>query len=88
MKSKFLLLIAVCGLLVYLLVSQADVASIALMDDFIAYWAAGRLQWTGQNPYSFELFSKLQESIGWQERPHVMLYSLDGLPPACALGNC
>ena len=74
MKSKFLLLIAVCGLLVYLLVSQADVASIALMDDFIAYWAAGRLQWTGQNPYSFELFSKLQESIGWQERPHVMLY--------------
>jgi Glycosyltransferase family 87 len=74
MKPKLLLFFASCGLLAYWLLSLADMSSIVVMDDFIAYWAAGRLQWTGQNPYSFELFSKLQESIGWQERPHVMLY--------------
>jgi hypothetical protein len=74
MRPKLLLLVAGCGFLVYWLVSLADLGSIVQMDDFIAYWAAGRLQWTGQNPYSFELFSRLQQSIGWQERPHVMLY--------------
>ena len=44
------------------------------VDDFVEYWAASRLLWTGENPYSPELMGALQKSVGWQsETPLMML---------------
>jgi Glycosyltransferase family 87 len=37
-------------------------------DDFVAYWAAARLQLSGQNPYSEANLLQLQQSVGWQKR--------------------
>ncbi|MEW5979809.1 MAG: glycosyltransferase family 87 protein [Acidobacteriota bacterium] len=45
-----------------------------LLDDFVAYWSAGRLLLEGQNPYDYKLLSGTQQSVGWNEKPHVMLY--------------
>jgi hypothetical protein len=36
-------------------------------DDFVAYWAAARLQVNGQNPYSESHLLHLQQSAGWQK---------------------
>ena len=36
-------------------------------DDFVAYWAAARLQVNGQNPYSETSLLHLQQSVGWQK---------------------
>jgi len=36
-------------------------------DDFVAYWAAARLQISGQNPYSETRLLTLQKSAGWQK---------------------
>lgn len=33
-------------------------------DDFIQYWSAGRLLWTGANPYDPDAMLKLQRSVG------------------------
>lgn len=36
-------------------------------DDFVAYWAAARLQVNGQNPYFESNLLHLQQSVGWQK---------------------
>ena len=36
-------------------------------DDFVAYWAAARLQLNGENPYSEPSLLGLQKSVGWKQ---------------------
>jgi hypothetical protein len=74
-RSYKLILLAIAIVALLHQVSRLSGAlSTKFMDDFVAYWAAGRLQLSGQNPYSYELSSEVQRAAGRQEKPHVMLY--------------
>jgi len=45
-----------------------------MMNDFVEYWAAGRLNFTGENPYDPVLMLELQRSVGFSgERALMML---------------
>ena len=47
-----------------------------MMNDFVEYWAAGRLNFTGENPYDPVLMLELQRSVGFTgERALMMLPS-------------
>ena len=49
------------------------------VDDFVAYWAAGRLQLTGGDPYSAAQLFPLQKVQGWPEDVAQMVWN----PPFC-----
>jgi hypothetical protein len=49
--------------------------------DYIAYWAAGRLNATGGDPYKPDEVLALQRSVGWQEhRPRMIWYPPWAMP--------
>lgn len=67
LKVTFLILVVIA------MVSWLANASMPV-DDFVEYWAASRLLWAGENPYSPELMAALQKSAGSQsEAPLMML---------------
>ncbi len=72
-RSRRLVLLAVALLVMLYQLSGLTGRFAGFMDDFIAYWAAGRLQLSGQSPYSYPLISEVQRATGSTER-HVMLY--------------
>lgn len=45
------------------------------LDDFAEYWAAGRLNAAGQNPYDPAAVLHEQRQIGWQQPRPVMMYN-------------
>lgn len=46
-----------------------------MVDDFVEYWAAGRLNLTGGDPYSAEQLMDLQLSVGWDEAAPLMMWN-------------
>jgi hypothetical protein len=44
-------------------------------EDFVEYWAAGRLNAAGDNPYDPALMLQQQTRIGWTESSPVMMYN-------------
>jgi hypothetical protein len=49
--------------------------------DYIAYWAAGRLNATGGDPYKHDEVLALQQSVGWRElRPRMIWYPPWAMP--------
>ncbi len=57
----------VCGTALMLLVSPAPV------NDFVEYWAAGRLNLSGENPYDPVLMMELQRSVGFAGEKALMM---------------
>jgi hypothetical protein len=45
------------------------------LDDFAEYWAAGRLNAAGRNPYDRTAMLHEQRQIGWQQADPVMMYN-------------
>jgi hypothetical protein len=45
------------------------------LDDFAEYWAAGRLNAAGLNPYDSAEMLREEEQIGWQQPRPVMMYN-------------
>jgi len=64
-------LVTILGWLTIRLASQLDLPP----DDFVEYWAAGRLQLTGGNPYSPEQLFALQKSVGWTDDIPIMMWN-------------
>jgi len=64
-------LVTILGWLTIRLASQLDLPP----DDFVEYWAAGRLQLTGENPYSPEQLFALQQSAGWTDDVPLMMWN-------------
>lgn len=44
-------------------------------DDYVEYWAAGHLNWHGQNPYSPELLLPLQQDAGRDTDEAIMMWN-------------
>jgi hypothetical protein len=71
----------------YFLAMSTNIASSLGLADFIAYWAAGRLNAFGDNPYSFETLLPLQQAQGWAESyPNMMYYPPWTLPLVMPFG--
>ena len=51
-------------LVLWLTVRWLSAAGVPYMNDFVAYWAVGRLLLEGGNPYAMEAILKLQRSVG------------------------
>lgn len=82
LASLALMLILLC-LLIPLLVQQVGVPR----DDFIAYWAAGRLNALGENPYEPAQIFRVQKDAGWPaEYPSLVWYPPWALPLLMPLG--
>ena len=45
------------------------------LEDFVEYWAAGRLNAAGANPYDPGLMLQEQRQVGWPDRTPVMMYN-------------
>lgn len=45
------------------------------LDDFAEYWAAGRLNAAGHNPYDFGAVLREEQQLGWQQAQPVMMYN-------------
>jgi hypothetical protein len=45
------------------------------LEDFAEYWAAGRLNAAGRNPYDPAAMLREQEQIGWRQSAPVMMYN-------------
>jgi hypothetical protein len=61
--------------------------SVFPLQDFIAYWTAGRLNLTGHNPYDVNQMMNLQQTLGWSdERVLMMWYPPWTLPFVMLLG--
>ena len=52
------------------------------VDDFVEYWAAGRLNLHGGNPYAADELLAVQAAVGWNEQSPIMMWNP---PPALAL---
>jgi hypothetical protein len=45
------------------------------LEDFVEYWAAGRLNATGANPYNPAAMLEEQQRVGWTDAAPVMMYN-------------
>jgi len=45
------------------------------VDDFVEYWAAGRLNLSGDNPYAADQLLALQQEVGWQESSALVMWN-------------
>lgn len=45
------------------------------VDDFVEYWAAGRLNLMGQNPYGADDLLALQQHVGWDDAMPIMMWN-------------
>ena len=72
--TKLLLLAALCALLCIWLLRLADLRLLPV-DDFVEYWAAGRLLLQGANPYAPEQLLALQKLQGWRDSRPDVFYS-------------
>lgn len=50
-----------------LIAAHIEAPAILGFDDFVAYWAVGRLALSGRNPYDVALIQEMQATVGW---PH------------------
>jgi hypothetical protein len=69
----FFTLLLSLALLAYLLAANA--AQLFRADDFVQYWAAGRLNLSGGNPYDGAQLYALQRSVGWEEAAPLMMWN-------------
>ncbi len=73
-KRRFDTLILVAMLALFsLLLASAPVQW--PLEDFAEYWAAGRLNAAGRNPYDPAAMLREQEQIGWRQPGPVMMYN-------------
>ena len=72
--AKWALMVTWVSVVGWLTAHLADRAVLP-MYDFLEYWAAGRLQLTGGNPYSPEQMLALQQSIGWPWGGPLMMWN-------------
>jgi hypothetical protein len=79
MKLRLVLALVVLGACLGVMAGQIRglLADPALLppDDFVEYWAAGRLNLQGQNPYSAELLLPLEQSAGRDTDEAVMMWN-------------
>lgn len=45
------------------------------MHDFVEYWASGRLNFSGGDPYNADQMFKLEQSVGWNEKDVLMMWN-------------
>jgi hypothetical protein len=70
----WLILTALAGAVLWQAV-QLNLAQTLGLADYVAYWAAGRLNALGGNPYSWDDLLALQQPLGWPESyPNMMYY--------------
>jgi hypothetical protein len=65
----------VLGLLLFSIVRAAVSLHILPLNDFIEYWAAGRVFLDGGDPYNPEAMLKVQQSLGWQSSTPLMMWN-------------
>lgn len=63
------------GTLAVLLVSARRNPITLPLYDYVEYWAAGRLNLTGGNPYSADELLALQQQVGWTETRALMMWN-------------
>jgi hypothetical protein len=69
------------GLIASLIILGRQLAGFALhpmmvpVDDFVEYWAAGRLNITGGNPYLGDALLPLQQQVGWPKAEPLMMWN-------------
>lgn len=63
------------ALVLSLALLAANAEEILGVDDFVEYWAAGRLNLTGGNPYDPTHLLPLQRSVGWDDPVPVMMWN-------------
>jgi hypothetical protein len=73
LTAVFLVALAVLGWQIWFL-NRAFAVTIA-PDDFVQYWAAGRLGWAGENFYDPQRMLPLEREVGWSESRPLMMYA-------------
>ena len=69
------------GLIASLILLGRQLAGLALhptlvpVDDFVEYWAAGRLNIAGRNPYLGDALLPLQQQVGWPKVEPLMMWN-------------
>jgi len=72
-SKPVLVLLAVLTVMAVLVLLTGTEPRLALDDDFVEYWAAGRLALTGGNPYDPQQLMEVEKKAGWtQDRPLMM----------------
>lgn len=66
-----ILLITFCIAALWMITEQLNVFS---LHDFVEYWASGRLNLKGENPYSPEQMLKMEQTVGWNENEVLMMW--------------
>lgn len=72
LKRNLFLLLIFAVLLAILWVIYTHIKVFPL-DDFVEYWASGRLNLTGGNPYNADQMLTLEQSVGWENEALMML---------------
>lgn len=73
--KKFLFFIVLLLLIWELKIFYNQFESLHMGRDFIAYWSAGRLLLTGNNPYSPEQLLAIQKTVGWTYEKPLLIYN-------------
>ncbi len=71
-KVALILLIVILVGALWLLSNKLNVFP---MHDFVEYWASGRLNFTGGDPYNSNQMIKLEQSVGWNENEVLMMWT-------------
>lgn len=72
---RAILSLAYVGVAFWLLQVYAQQGSEVFVDDFIEYWAVGRLFFEGQNPYDHAALFELQRGLGWPGANPLMMWN-------------
>jgi hypothetical protein len=79
--------LVVLGLAMIYQLRHVNIVEALGLADYVAYWAAGRLMVSGENPYSWDDLLRLQHELGWPETyPNMMYYPPWTLPLVMLLG--
>ncbi|GIW80218.1 MAG: hypothetical protein KatS3mg105_2025 [Gemmatales bacterium] len=75
--NPMLVAVALAATLVALVfaVKQLATPGVLPVDDFCEYWAAGRLNAAGRNPYDPDLLFPIQKQVGWHADKAVMMWN-------------
>ncbi len=72
---KFVRLILVLGIILAALWFISTRVSVFPMHDFVEYWASGRLNFSGGDPYNADQMYQLEQSVGWKENEVLMMWN-------------
>ena len=72
---KIMRLILLFALLISSLWLLSKRLNVFPMHDFVEYWASGRLNFSGGDPYDADQMYKLEQSVGWNEKEVLMMWN-------------